>query len=538
MTNIRLGSSELASPAFESAYRYIGRRLQIEGLDDPGADVKTLVKKALSESPDNCLLIIDNADDIELFFDRKVRLSSYFPSSPRGSILFTTRRSYFAIKCYIPGKHIISERPMFSNEALELFLKALDDKQDDIESIMKILNLLKYLPLAVKQASAYVAMTRLSVKKYLGYCQSSEEALLKLLTKDFEDTTRYEDSNSPVAMAWMISFKQISQGSPLAAGILQVMCFLAERDIPIDLVLHYSDPIETDEAIGLLLGYAFVTRQEGSNLLQIHRLVRLAMQNWPRQQGKRRRAFSDAVAQLTKWLSRTNPKGLKFAMIVISHVRTVLAGPEPIVWFLLGNLLANSTNCWKVLGYDHARYKFLEQRFKLLAQLLGLYHRKVQGACFNASEPQCDAYFQLRRRPRPAATSMRFITENEPLIGPFEEGGVFDDRGPLDANRSLPDKLTVVHFFCNSLYEGLKMEATALFDRSITLPEKEEYQEIIARQISCEALAICEPCLSAEHDDFRWLEESFKAQMSPVEEQMPEQFLQHILEVFKQWKDA
>lgn len=95
--------------SFENAYREIGDQLQVEGIRDVGADAKSLVKEALSqESRGEWLLIIDNADDVDLFFDRKVGLSSYLPSSQKSSTLFTTRRYEFAVRCDIPGRHIIN----------------------------------------------------------------------------------------------------------------------------------------------------------------------------------------------------------------------------------------------------------------------------------------------------------------------------------------------------------------------------------------------------------------------------------------------
>jgi hypothetical protein len=52
--------------AFENAYREIGKTLGIQGLDEPNADVKTLVKFRLSSNGNNWLMILDNADDKSL----------------------------------------------------------------------------------------------------------------------------------------------------------------------------------------------------------------------------------------------------------------------------------------------------------------------------------------------------------------------------------------------------------------------------------------------------------------------------------------
>ena len=76
--------------SFEKAYREIGKRLKVNGIDD-GKDVKLLFKNFLSqESSGSWLLVIDNADDPELLFGTAA-LSDYLPFSLKGSILFTTQ---------------------------------------------------------------------------------------------------------------------------------------------------------------------------------------------------------------------------------------------------------------------------------------------------------------------------------------------------------------------------------------------------------------------------------------------------------------
>ena len=67
--------------SFDNDYREIGQKLQVAGIDDDCADVKLLVKNSMSrESCGRWLLIIDNADDVELFFGTP-RLCDYLPSS-------------------------------------------------------------------------------------------------------------------------------------------------------------------------------------------------------------------------------------------------------------------------------------------------------------------------------------------------------------------------------------------------------------------------------------------------------------------------
>jgi hypothetical protein len=73
--------------SFELAYREIGIRLRIPGITDDNANVRELVKSALSsETLGDWLMVVDNVDD-----RMSVGWSSYLPHSNRGTILFITR---------------------------------------------------------------------------------------------------------------------------------------------------------------------------------------------------------------------------------------------------------------------------------------------------------------------------------------------------------------------------------------------------------------------------------------------------------------
>ncbi len=63
--------------SFEKAYRQIGEALGVPGIDNDEADIKSLIKDALSQqSTGGWLLIVDNADDQKLLF-QDPKLSDY-----------------------------------------------------------------------------------------------------------------------------------------------------------------------------------------------------------------------------------------------------------------------------------------------------------------------------------------------------------------------------------------------------------------------------------------------------------------------------
>lgn len=200
--------------SFESAYRDIGHQLKIQGLDDKKTDVKELVKTALSDSTGSWLLIIDNADDSRLLFGES-GLADYLPFSRKGSILFTTRNHEVAVRLVESERHIISVEEMGKDEALQMLKTGLKEKQvSDTASTVALVEVLANLPLAIRQASAFMAKNQTSTTQYLELCRSSDENMIKLLSRNFEDRHRYKNVQNPVATTWLISFRHIAEHDP------------------------------------------------------------------------------------------------------------------------------------------------------------------------------------------------------------------------------------------------------------------------------------------------------------------------------------
>lgn len=224
----------------ESACREIGHALGVPGIQDDTADVTKLVKTALSHAnAGRWLLIIDNADDTELVFGDAggPPLLQCLPSSYQGSILFTTRNHEVASRLDVQPTGTFSVGQMSMAEAKQMLCNGLKQSQiTDISSTERLLDFLTFLPLAIKQASAYIVRTGVTTTKYLTYCLYSNETQAKLLSEDFGDRYRYAEIANPVAATWIISFTHITEKWPLAAEFLKLICYFAEKDIPVSLL--------------------------------------------------------------------------------------------------------------------------------------------------------------------------------------------------------------------------------------------------------------------------------------------------------------
>ena len=171
---------------------------------------------------------------------------------------------------------------METGEAHQLLVTNLySPLMGDTESTTRLLDLLANLPLAIKQASAYMNENQVPTAEYLKSYESNDDEMIYLLSREFEDLGRYNEVKNPIATTWLISFHQIQHSNPLAADYLRFMSFLAEQDIPQSL-LPPDGRAKTAEAIGTLRAYRFIIEREELGSYDIHRLVQVSARKWLR----------------------------------------------------------------------------------------------------------------------------------------------------------------------------------------------------------------------------------------------------------------
>ncbi|KAI1159510.1 P-loop containing nucleoside triphosphate hydrolase protein [Nemania serpens] len=338
--------------SFENAYREIGKLLNIPGIDDDKADVK--------------LLIIDNADDIDMLF-QDAKLANYLPFSRQGSILFTTRNHHVAVRLDIPQKNIITVQEMENAKATNLLRIGLKESQiGDAESIKHLLRFLANLPLAIKQASAYMAFNiNVTVSQYLEFCESSNTDLIYLLS--------HARTQNPVATTWLISFEHISQHNPRAADYLKFICFLAEKDIPQSLLPPILK-MQTAEAIGSLSAYAFILERDKPGSFDVHRLVRLVMRSWLQEKGEWGKWTVNVVQRLTEEYPFPQHENREIWTKYLAHAQAVLEVDSAIHTDKDGSLLFNIAESYSILGKYNNAEQLYWQTLQLREEVLGREH--------------------------------------------------------------------------------------------------------------------------------------------------------------------
>ena len=299
---------------FHQAFSQIAQSCQIPGYNDPQADILQLVKGWLERKDQPLwLMIIDNADDTEMFFSSseaavqkpedpnrlalKGNLGRYIPECSHGALLVTTRNKQTGIKL-TRGRSLIEVGPMDQAESSQLIHERLEDKDLEHSHISLLTAHLESLPLALVQAAAFIQENSLTVIKYLQLLDQSDNTLVELLSQPFEEEGRDSSIPNAVTATWIVSFKQIREQCPHASDLLSLISFFDRQGIPKMFLSHpirprygqedreqeqenqAKGPLELEKALGILKAFSFVSEGKDDENLNMHRLIRLVMRKW------------------------------------------------------------------------------------------------------------------------------------------------------------------------------------------------------------------------------------------------------------------
>ncbi|KAJ5378060.1 Tetratricopeptide-like helical [Penicillium cataractarum] len=273
-----------SSESVEQAYLSIASILDIPGIEP--AKAKEQVRAHLSQdSAGKWLLIFDNADDIEMWTrgnDAVPALKTFLPRSENGHILLTSRNRKLAVRVASPN--VLSVPDMDESTAMQIFEKSQIQQGllHNNHTTMALLEQLGFLPLAICQAAAYINENEITLSDYLALLKEQDTSAIELLSEKFEDDGRYDQTQNPVLITWLVSFQQIQQLDKLSAEYLSFMACINPRDIPQSILPPAPSAKRQVDALGLLSAYSFISEHAGKSSFSLHRLVHLATRNWMR----------------------------------------------------------------------------------------------------------------------------------------------------------------------------------------------------------------------------------------------------------------
>ena len=311
---------------FVQCFESIASTVGIPGAEDPKADILKLTADWLQNAASGpWLMILDNADNSEDFFDQRQRflakgtsesaikthvLSNYLPQVGNGSILITSRDEATGHRLCGQRKQIIHLDSMPTEDNLALLSQKLEDDPTDIVQKEELIVELGHLPLAIAQAAAYIVTKRpkMTIFRYLEIFRQSERNQILLLSRNEADLRRDPTVPNSVIKTWEISFTQIKDQCPLATQILFRICCLDRQGVP-EFMLKFEteghELLEVEEAMGFLISYSLIKYHEGTRMYSVHRLVQLATQSWMEDHG----STEEILMKVLDLFEREYPEG-------------------------------------------------------------------------------------------------------------------------------------------------------------------------------------------------------------------------------------
>ncbi|RKK21394.1 hypothetical protein BFJ66_g17601 [Fusarium oxysporum f. sp. cepae] len=191
-----------------------------------------------------------------------------------------------------------------------------------------LLTLLEHLPLAITQAAAYMNENQISLTEYLQLSENTDREKIELLGAEFQDDTRYEQSQDPVATTWFISFNQIRKADELASRILMFLAYVEPKGVPQSMLPKGKSQQQLTRAIGTLCGYRFLDRRGYSEVFDMHSLVHMATRSWVVENDLEKEQSQAAIARLREIFPTDDWENREVWRQYLPHATKLLRCPE------------------------------------------------------------------------------------------------------------------------------------------------------------------------------------------------------------------
>ncbi|RTE84778.1 hypothetical protein BHE90_000530 [Fusarium euwallaceae] len=214
----------------------LGLGVRLEGSELLGA-----VRRGI-ESQKRWVIVVDNADDLGLFGvgqasgNQQRALLDSIPKGPNGTVLWTSRDQRVDGTLVGPqrGIQVAKMTVKESRELLEKWRREVTPGEE-VQEVESLLEELRWLPLAISQAGAYLYRTDTSVSEYLSQLKR-ETGRWRVLGEDEFDRHRRGDAQNSVLRTWAISIRRLKQDCQTAYTILHVLAFVDNQNIPVELL--------------------------------------------------------------------------------------------------------------------------------------------------------------------------------------------------------------------------------------------------------------------------------------------------------------
>jgi tetratricopeptide (TPR) repeat protein len=304
--------------------------------DEPSTEILALVRDWLqNDESGSWLMILDNADDANLFYPRGADerpLASFLPKAPHGAILVTSRSLDVAERLTGSRKNIFQVSTMDEAQGLHLIRNKLTVEFEH-DAAVKLLQALDYIPLAITQAAAYInrRSPRESVESYLEAFKESDHKRTTLLKVDLGDLRRDETVSNSVITTWQVTFEKIRLERPSAADLLSFMSLFDHKGIP-EFALHYYNgklANRNDKAVGfeddldVLRSYSLVYLTTNQDIFELHATVQACTKAWTSSSDKLPQLKSLFIHSMCENFGRPTFENWPTCQLLLPHIESV-----------------------------------------------------------------------------------------------------------------------------------------------------------------------------------------------------------------------
>ncbi|MEU6746688.1 tetratricopeptide repeat protein [Spirillospora sp. NPDC046719] len=165
--------------------------------------------------------------------------------------------------------HVLSLGVLEPDQAVDLLARNLNQSAASMEAAEDLCAELGHLPLAIEQASGYIAETGCGSREYLEMLRDYPAEMYA------HWPASYEDINRTVARVWRATLDHLVSTFPNTGDLLRTLAWFAPNDIPRVLVRALAEEFggvpQTEAAIGRLAAYNLISANDA--VIGTHRLV-------------------------------------------------------------------------------------------------------------------------------------------------------------------------------------------------------------------------------------------------------------------------
>ena len=366
---------------FEQIYKNIVIKIEFFSRDNSKTDIFQFVYDWLdNEKNDRWFMIIDNANDDEVFFivdensvditQKNVifnRTKSFenFIFQTSNETIFIISKNGIATNNFVESHDsIVQMNSMNEKNALTLFNTKLSYNEFNKTNAKTFVQIFECIFFAIIHAATYIKTKTFTtiMFDYFELFRENEINQMRFLNEnDLKNLRQNYNIRRVVIATWQISFIQIQKTKQSTANLFALMNMFDKKKIPIILLRNDINRFDFDDVLASLLDFSFVRTEIKKQSFEMHRLMQLFMKKW-----------FETNKQLNKWTK----KSIKIVIAIFFNENYKTWTNCQIFFFhakeVIGHRTKNETNVTNQtqIVFNLKWYLYLENEYKTTKKIV------------------------------------------------------------------------------------------------------------------------------------------------------------------------